>query len=251
MQKRRSTYRRRSFRRAGSPYEMQQISATRVPLTMSDIVPTPVDPYLYGTCLVSPRAEHATIFDAADKPPVPADARGCTVGGLRFRYNYAINNRNIVNLDGLSDYLTIKSALIVLPLDPQRAQTPMAGVLSPNILAQEGTQVEDPTGLAAETYFRPRILWRSLDNLRIYSSAAYSETGWTWGYQLQSTSDFITPELEIVKSKVRLSMDEALFWIAEVSCGFAISETESVPLEFSLFGVAAVKRITKGRGGAA
>lgn len=230
---------------------MQQFSFTRVTMDLSDAQFTPVQPFQLLTCIVSPREEHATIYDVNDQPPVPANAMGVVVGGLRFYLSFELNPYFSSPAITTSTLFTIKSALVVLPLDPLKAQTPLLSPITPNLLSQQGVQVEDPAGLATTTYERPRILWRGLDTLRFVGQSfvglatpSYSEL-----FDAIQVSEE-KPTLHTVKSKVRLAMDQGLFLLHEVATGIVLSESQHVIMSATTFGVAAVKMLRRGQGAA-
>jgi len=245
-------YRRRPFRR--SPYEMQQLSMCRssIELDISNehffSCQTPKQDFFP---LVTPRGEAAN-----ESGVIPAFARGDTVGGLRFSYNYAIvcsqfwaEEADDLGINQVMDQIDIRSGLVVLPLKGDQLFEPAADAIPSNIFRTNGTSPDQ----GGSGYFRPRILYRSLNQLRWYGSEVsggvfLTGTGDRWAEysspQFNTTAGQEGTYPVTVKAKVALGMDEGLFWVVETNFGFAGGEgsTSSIAYGMNFFGVAAVKQ---------
>lgn len=230
---------RRSRRAAGSPYEMQQISICRLGLGLAGATNTCVQPAQFATGLVSPRSEFASA--PAGVEVIPPFAKGVTVGGLRFRYSYAMNALLAFGLGNVSTFFAIRSGLVVLPLQDTSAQIP--GVFPTNLLHYSGTIPEFNT-IPGLGFTRPRILWRGLDILAFPGSGPVTDQGDV----LNMTGSGAQPDLQVVKSKVSLGHNECLYFVTEITTGIDFSDPlVGATVELDLFGVAAVKPTTQTR----
>lgn len=233
--------RRRSFRataRRPSPYEMQQLSICRLGM-QTVVTPSCTEPSQFLTGLVSPRREYAGNTASPGTEIIPAFAKGVTVGGVRFRYSYSINYFLANGLEDVTDIIGIRSALVVLPLADSSAELP--GVFPTNVLHLSGTipETNQTVGLG---YTRPRILWRGYDELPFISPSLF-----TTDFQNSVRSSQSQPDLQVVKSKVSLGHNEALYFLTEFQHGMQLDSFNNFTLELDLFGVAAVKPTTATR----
>lgn len=236
-------FRRRRFRRATaprrSPYEMQQISICRTGMT-NFVEATCTTPAQFLTGLVSPRREFAGPGSPGTEI-IPAFSKGVTVGGIKFRYNYGINTLLAIGMDNIVDLIEIRSALVVLPLADNSTENP--GVFPTNLLHYSGTipETQATFGLG---YTRPRVLWRGFDTLKFTGADNLTTFDDVDSYVQVSNEQ---PDLQIVKSKVSLGHNEALYFCTEYVSGVVLSPTVNFLLELDLFGVAAVKPVTATR----
>jgi len=244
-------FKRRTFRRSrrssGSPYEMQQLNICRTPLTI-DRTATCTQPLQFLTGLVSPRREFGLAGPAAGSELVPAFSKGVTVGGIRFRYCLSVNTElaTVGFPNNISDVWEARHALVVLPMAD--ASTELPGVFPTNVLFNSGT-IPESNVTAGLGYTRPRILWRGMSLLKFIRSQFKPSGAVDSGDLLWSTAwGGEGTALQVVKSKVSLGHNDALYFLTEVVHGLEIVfPTFSIPLVLDMFGVAAVKPITRTR----
>jgi len=231
---RRATRFRRSFRRRGSLYEMQQLSICREPLELSgDATCSQPDPFFVP--LVSAASEHAA------QGEVPAFAKGVSLGGIKFRYAFSFNS-GTVSTPQATDLCTIHSALVLFPRDPS------AGDLSTPLLPPSGflfaqkTFTESAGTQQDQSSFR--VLWRGLDKLKLFP-----DLSGPFGARMESTAyGGQGTQLQDVRTKCKVDMDHVLCWYIEIAYGLLFDQgTNSPILAADLFGVAAVKNLVRGR----
>lgn len=226
---------RRSFRRTrrGNPYEMQQFSWCRVPLTILNST-TCLLPAQFLQEVVNPRRE----FEDALLGNLPAFARGVTVRGIRFQYEYFINSTLSLLAGSFIDYVQIRTGLVVLPLQPSSDSAPIGVPL--DILHSSGTT---PMNVITG-YAKPRVLWRGHDSVK-FVSPFVNPLGST-AELIQQSGSFSAQRAEVhVKSAVRLGMDEAIFLVTEMTTGIPVNAGESLVVALDGYGVAAVKPYTR------
>jgi len=170
---------------------------------------------------------------------VPAFARGVVVGGLKFRYAYSIN---INGNSGMTcqDFLTIHSALVVLPMVESGAfnvpSVPNSGFLFSNMTTKD---------LSTNASWRhPRMLWRSMDKLTLNGGNNLGGMGERLA-AMDSTALHRTPELIEVKSKARLNLEQGLYFVTEIvyGCTWTPSTGQAPSVALDWYGVTPVKPI--------
>lgn len=207
-------------------------------------------PDVYMTPLLSPRSQFG--LGPTGTESVPADAKGCVFGGARFRLIYSLNSQNgIVDQNAAPaqslDFITLRSALVVAPLGDTATNAP--AYFNVTLLNQERTQEQD----VLSGYSNWRVLWRGLDYLRyvgLNATASFiNPVGSNDADFLQLSSG--SPDLQVVKAKARLTMDEGIFLLTELSYGirgFGGTEANQVIPSVDLLGVFAVKPLRRGFG---
>lgn len=195
-----------------------------------------------------------------------AQRNGITVGGLRFSYNYALNNSEFwdqacfAGLDGVYDAIDIRSGLVVLPLKFDTLDTPAAESIPATIFNHDDTRTSTNTTPGA--YFKPRVLYRALNQLWFTTPSASGQKYFPGATGNPCVDDRNTMAIDYsnsafstlqggqegahpvaVKSKVTLKANEGLFWVVEMNAGFSAGEGTTFVLGFgfNFFGVAAVK----------
>lgn len=246
--------------RRRSPYEMQQLTVCRASIEL------PIGNEHFFSCaspkqdffpLVLPRQELRDPGNA-----IPAFARGCTVGGIRFSYSYAIycsqfwaGEADDLGINQVRDQIDIRSGLVVLPLSGTELSAPAGDAIPASIFHTSGADVDQ----GGDGYFKPRILYRSFNSLQwvgseVSGGVLLTGTGDRWAsYQDKTENSTHDTSQEgthpiTVKAKVNLGFNEGLFWVVETNFGFAGGEgsSSSIAYGLNLFGVAAVKQ-SRGR----
>jgi len=233
-------FRRARTRSSGSPYEMQQISICRAGMDM----------FAAGTCSAPQQFLNSVVQGAAEFGDTvgsfPAFSKGVVVGGLRFRYSYAVNTGTWVHTSLIDDYLTIHSALMLIPLNMSSA-SPLSPTqsLSTGLTLINTTVPRQASGVGG--MFNFRTLWRGLDTLRI-NTIFSGNTGGEAVSRMDCTAE--QPMLQRVKAKVRIPEGMGLWFVTEAVGGWTTQTGDTAPwnIALSLYGVAAVKPIHRGFG---